>query len=126
MAISGSELFRRFPEARDEPSIGQPEVVAYPGTRRMEEESGGSLAVLRPVVGVLSEDRRGPQRLASRSRDPGGGFLFDLMDQVEGAASPNRLREVFPAGERRQVQRLDVRVLETVEGLSPVGGGHMP
>jgi len=82
--------------------------------------------MLRPVVGVLTQNHRDPQRLTSRSRSPGCGFLFDLMNQVKGAFSPDRLRKVPPAGERRQVQRLDVRVLETVEGLSPVAGGVCP
>jgi hypothetical protein len=76
--------------------------------------------MLRPVVGVLTQNRRDSHWLASRSRGPGRGFLFDLMDQVKGAFSPDRLRKVPPAWEWRQVQRLDIRVLEAVEGLSPV------
>jgi hypothetical protein len=126
VAISGTELFSRLPETRDEPSIGLPELLTYPGAQRMEERSGGSLRVLRPIVGVLTQNRRDAQRLASRSLGPGCGFLFDLMDQVKGAFSPDRLRKVLPAWEKRQVQRLDVRILETVEGLSPVAGGVCP
>jgi hypothetical protein len=92
----------------------------------MEERGGGLFRMLRPIVRVLTQNRRDPQRLTSRSRGPGCGFLFDLMNQVKGALSPDRLRKVPPAGERRQVQRLDVRVLETVEGLSPVAGCVLP
>ena len=62
--------------------------------------------MLRPVVGVLTQNRRDPQRLTSR-RGPDRGFLFDLMDQVKVAGSPDRLRKVRPAWEGRQVQRLD-------------------
>ncbi len=123
MAISGTELFRRLPEACYKPSIGLPESPPYAGAHCMEERSGRSLRMLRPIMGVLTQNRRDPQRLTSRSRGPGCGLLFDLMDQVKGAFSPDWLRKVSPAGERRQVQRLDVRVLETVEGLSPVAGG---
>jgi hypothetical protein len=67
MAIFGSELFRRLPEARDEQPVGLPELAADPGACGMEEGSGGSPRMLRPIVRALGEDRRDPQRLTSRS-----------------------------------------------------------
>src|SRR4029077_13140689 len=72
---------------------------------------------------MLCQHRRGTERLAFRSRSSDRGFFFDFMDQFEGASPPDVFRKVLPAGEGREVQRLDAGVLETVEGLSPVAGG---
>src|SRR4029077_15665887 len=46
---------------------------------------------------MLTQDCRDAQRLASRSRRPGRGLLFDITDQVDGAFSPSRGGKVPPA-----------------------------
>src|ERR1700709_1110425 len=74
-------------------------------------------------MGMSAQDRRGAERLASRCRSSDRGFLLDLMNQVESAGSPDVFRKVLPTGEGREVQRLDARVSEPVEGLSPIAGG---
>lgn len=40
VAVSRSQLLRRRPKGRDEPSVGFPELVAYLGAHRVEQRSG--------------------------------------------------------------------------------------
>src|SRR5436305_14271089 len=89
----------------------------------MEERRGRSLRVLRTVVRVPAQNRRGSQRLACGRRCPERGLLYDLIEQMKRATSPDVRGKVLPARERREVQRFDGRILETVEFLSPVARG---
>src|SRR3954463_1012070 len=72
---------------------------------------------------MAAQDRRGSRWLVPGLRSPGRGLFDDLVDQAERTPSPDLRGKVLPAGERREVYRLDARVLEAVEGLSPVAGG---
>jgi hypothetical protein len=122
-AVSRSKLLGGIPESRDEPGVGFPELAAHRGAHRMEERCGRPLRMLRTIMGMLTQDRGDAQRLASRSRPSGRHLSFDLMDQAEGPRSPELGWQVLPARKRREVQRLDRRVLETIECLPPVAGG---
>jgi hypothetical protein len=119
VAVSCSELLRRGAEGGDEEAVGFPELAAYRGADDVEERRGRSLRVPGTAVGTLTQNRRGSERLASRSRPLQGGLLVDLMDQMESTGPPDRFRKILPARERREVERLDARILETVEALSP-------
>jgi hypothetical protein len=63
---------------------------------------------------MSTADRRGAERLASRSRHAERGFLFDLIDQIEGERSPGVLRKDASSKGRRELQRLDARVLPRI------------
>jgi hypothetical protein len=102
--------------------IRLPELAANPFARGAEERRGRSLLMLRTIMGMLAQDRGGGERLALLPRHPRRGFLFDLMNQVASEPSPDVFRWMLPAGQRREVQRLDARILEMLERLSPVAG----
>src|SRR3954447_24467184 len=89
----------------------------------MEQRRRRSLRLFRTLVRMAPQDRRGPQGLAPCPHSLGRGLLYDLVNQAERTSSPDLGGKVLPAGERREVQRLDARILETVEFLSPVAGG---
>ena len=107
-------------EGCDEQAVALPKLLADPGARGVEERSGGFLGILWTIEGMLSQDRRGSERLVSRSGPLGGRLHFDLLNQGESASSPNLFRKVLPAGERREMQGFKGRELETVESFSPV------
>jgi hypothetical protein len=89
----------------------------------MEEWRGRSLLMPGPMVGVFAEDRRVSQRLAPRARQMDRGLFLDLLDEMDGPASPGLLGQVLPAGEGREAERLGSGVLETIEFFSAVAGG---
>jgi hypothetical protein len=89
----------------------------------VEERRGRSLLMSGPVVGVLAQDRRGSQRLASRARPMDRGLRLDLLDEMDGPASPGLLGQVLPAGEGREAEGFRRGVLKTVEFLPAVAGG---
>jgi hypothetical protein len=89
----------------------------------MEQWCGRSLRVLGTVVRMSAQDRRGTHRLAPCLRSSGRGLSYDLLDQVERTSSPDLRGKVLPAGEGREVERLDARILETVQSFSAVAGG---
>jgi hypothetical protein len=93
-----------LPEGGNEQAISFPKLAADPGARGVEERSGGPLGMLRTIEGMLSQDRRRSERLVSRTGTLDRGLLFDLTNQVEGASSPDVLRQMLPAGERRKIQ----------------------
>ena len=89
----------------------------------MDEGSGGALGVGGAAVGMLAADGGGAEHLVSRVGSTRGGLLLDVGDHREGALSPGFLGEVLPAGERREAEGFERRVLEAVEVLpSPSGG----
>jgi len=75
------------------------------------------------MVRMLAQDCRHSQRLGAGPGSPGGGFGFDLVDQVEGPCSPGVGGKMLPAGEGREGHRLAGRILEAIELLSPLPGG---
>jgi len=73
-------------------------------------------------MGMLVENGRNAEGLL-----PGLGALrcelaFDLGDQRGGTSAPGSFGEAFPAGKRREDQRLTSGRAQSVEGHSPPAG----
>ena len=57
-AVSRSQLFRSLPECRDEPGIGDPELLVHLRAHRMEQRCCRSLRTRRSIVRMLPSDGR--------------------------------------------------------------------
>jgi hypothetical protein len=86
-AVSRSQLFRGLPKCRDEPGIGDPELLVHRRAHRMEQRCWRSLRTRRSIVRMLPSDGRSSQRLVPCS-GPRVSRLADLANQIEIELSP--------------------------------------
>jgi hypothetical protein len=86
--------------------------------------AGGLLGFLWPPERVLGQDGGRTQRLDARPPSSGGGFGLDVLHQRRDTGAPLLFRQVFPAGQRIELQHLPSRVLETVK-LLPAAAGRV-
>ena len=72
---------------------------------------------------MLPQDRRYAQKLTAGPGPSGGGFRFDLSDDIEGPVLPGVHGEVLPAREGREDYGLESRILEAIELFPPLPSG---
>src|SRR5215203_1950993 len=117
------ELRGSLPERRHEPRVASVKILACRLGQGMEERRRRLLGALRSLVRLLALNGGNPENLASRSLALRRGVRLDLRDQIGGEPSLGLDREVLPAGQVREGERLGRSVAQAIEALPASAGG---
>src|SRR5690349_11886957 len=95
--VSTLEPLRRFPEGREEETVGRPPCLARCPGRRMEAGRRRLLRLVRTGVRVLAQDGRRAEGLTPRALALRCGLALDLPDQPCDELPIHLRAEVTPA-----------------------------
>ena len=110
--VSGSPFRRGLAERAQESVVGAVKLLSDTPGRRMEQRCWRSLGRRRAVVRDLLLDGDCADRSFPRLLSPRGGFRIALADQLSDPLPPQFGRQMLPARQRRELNRVLGRVLE--------------